>query len=115
MGIGYGCEIQIADRETVRAELDRACIRFLHRLPVFRSHMRRSPLRAMRVLITEKEMRRRAMAAVNRSGAEAPEIIHGNHWLLESADRIRETCQLPQFDVETASRERARVASPNNI
>ncbi|HKC86073.1 MAG TPA: hypothetical protein VKG02_08880 [Blastocatellia bacterium] len=31
------------------------------------------------------------------------------------AGHFRETCQLPQFDVETASWERARVASPNNI
>src|SRR5215475_5155373 len=77
LGIGYGCEIQIADRETVRAELDRACIQLLHRLPVFRSHMLRSPLRALRVLITEKAMRRRALGAVYRSGAETPEIIYG--------------------------------------
>jgi hypothetical protein len=108
LGIGYGCEVQIADRETVRAELDRACIQLLHRLPVFRSHMLRSPLRAMRVLITEKAMRRRAMGAAYRSGAGTPETIYGKHWLLESADRIRETCQLPQFEVETASRERMR-------
>ncbi|HKC86520.1 MAG TPA: hypothetical protein VKG02_11125, partial [Blastocatellia bacterium] len=114
LGIGYGCEVRIADRETVRAELDRACIQLLHRLPVFRSHMLRSPLRATRVLMAEKTMRRRAVGAAYRSGAETPETIYGKQWLLESADRIRETCQLPQFDVETASRERARVASPNN-
>jgi hypothetical protein len=114
LGIGYGCEVRIADRETVRAELDRACIQLLHRLPVFKSHMLRSPLRAMRVLMAEKAMRRRAVGAVYRSGAESPETIYGKQWLLESADRIRETCQLPLFDVETASRERAGAASPNN-
>jgi hypothetical protein len=65
--------------------------------------------------MAEKAMRRRAVGAAYRSGADTPETIYGKQWLLESADRIRETCQLPQFDVETASRERARVASTNNI
>jgi hypothetical protein len=114
LGIGYGCEVQVAERETVGAELDRACLQLLHRLPVFKSHMLRSPLRATRVLMAEKAMRRRAVGAVYRSGDETPETTYGKQWLLESADRIRETCQLPLFDVETASRERARVASPND-
>jgi hypothetical protein len=109
LGIGYGCEIQIADRETVRAGLDRACIQLLHRLPVFKSHLRRSPVRAMRVLITQRAMRRRAMVATNRSSDEAPDVVYGNHWLLESADRIRETFQLPQFDVELANQKRMKA------
>jgi len=114
LGIGYGCEVRIADRETVRTEMDRACIQLLHRLPVFKSHLLRSPLRAMRVLMAEKAMRRRAVGTVYRSGAETPETIYGKQWLLESVDRIRETCQLPQFDVETANRERTRAASPSD-
>jgi hypothetical protein len=109
LGIGYGCEVQIADREAVRAGLDRACIQLLHRLPVFKSHLRQSPVRAMRVLITQKAMRRRAMVATNRSGDEAPDVVYGNHWLLESADRIRETFQLPQFDVEIANQKRRKA------
>jgi hypothetical protein len=106
LGIGYGCEIQIADRETVRADLHRACIQLLHRLPVFRSHLRQSPLRAIRVLITQKAMRRRALAAANRSSDEEPNVIYGNQWLLESADRIRKTLQLPHFVDEIAIRKR---------
>ena len=109
MGIGYGCEVQIADRETVRADLDRECIRLLHRLPVFKSSMRQYPVRAMRVLITQKVMRRRAMVAANRSSDQAPDVVYGNHWLLESADRIRETFQLPQFDVEIANQMRMKA------
>jgi hypothetical protein len=63
----------------------------------------------MRVLITQKAMRRRAMAATNRSSDEAPDVVYGNHWLLESADRIRETFQLPQFDVEIANQKRMKA------
>ncbi len=111
LGIGYGCEIHVADHSTVRAGLNRACIRLLHRLPVFKSHVRQSPLRAMRVLMTEKAMRRRAWEAVSRSSDEASETLYENYWLLESPDRIREAFQLPRLDAGISNREQVKAMS----
>jgi hypothetical protein len=63
----------------------------------------------MRVLIIERAMRRRARAPAHGSGDEARDVVHGNHWLLEGEDRIRETFQIPRFDVEIASRKRMKA------
>jgi hypothetical protein len=55
--IGYGAEVQIFKEEALRSEMENYCVRLLSRYPNTKEYLRKTPVRALRYLLSDDTKR----------------------------------------------------------
>lgn len=103
--IGYGCEIEVFDEQTVAAGIDVMCVRLLTRQPPASRHWRAEPFRVVRHLISSPTTRSWALrAALNRSSDYSEKKTNDvmREWLFRSKCEVCRACDLPLLNNDFA-------------
>jgi hypothetical protein len=56
--IGYGCEIEVFEQESIRQELDNFAIHLLTKYPNTKAYIKKTPVRAAKYLLSDKIKRK---------------------------------------------------------
>jgi hypothetical protein len=104
--IGYGCEIQVSDQNTIKSGADVTCVRLLTRQPPASQHWKVEPIRVARYLISSPTTRAwAARAALNRSSEYSDKKTNDvmREWLFRSKCEVCRACDLPLLDEKFAA------------
>lgn len=104
--IGYGCDIEVFEVETVERSLDATCVQLLTRIPLASKHWRNEPLRMARYVLSSPFNRAWAAHAVagQLKGKSASNEQNDNMraWLLRTKCEVCRACDLPMLDEKFA-------------
>ncbi len=96
--IGYGCEIQVFDQETVKAGIDVTCVRLLTRHPQASRHWKVEPIRFARHLLASQTTRDWVLRAALNRASEYSDTRNNDimrEWIFRSKCDVCRACDLP--------------------
>jgi len=105
--IGYGCDIQVFDPNTIKSGLDTVCVRLLTRQPQASRHWKVEPIRAAKHLLTSPTTRTWVMKSFlgrsqDYSDKKTNDIMR--EWLFRTKCEVCHACDIPLLDRDFASR-----------
>jgi hypothetical protein len=96
IGIGYGADFRLRDRQLATANLDHVCYQLLTRVPTRTAYLREHPGRVMSYLIRQPPVQ--TWRSWRSSGARAGGANHDRSvWLLRNAEELRSIFGLPEM------------------
>jgi hypothetical protein len=105
--IGYGCDIQIFDPDTVKSGLDTVCVRLLTRQPQASRHWRVEPVRLAKHLLTSPTTRTWVIKSVlgrSREYSDKKTNDVMREWLFRTKCEVCRACDIPLLDQSFADR-----------
>ena len=105
--IGYGCDIQVFDPDTVKSGLDTVCVRLLTRQPQASRHWKVEPVRVAKHLLTSPTTRTWVMKSfLGRSSDYSDKKTNDlmREWLFRTKCEVCRACDIPLLDRSFASR-----------
>jgi hypothetical protein len=99
IGIGYGADFHLRDRDAASGDLDQICYQLLTRVPTRKTHLRENPRRVAGYLLRQPPVRtwRSWRRSAGRAGATN---YDRSIWLLRDAEELREMFGLPAIEEE---------------
>jgi hypothetical protein len=99
IGIGYGADFHLRDRDAASGDLDQICYQLLTRVPTRKTYLRDNPRRVAGYLLRQPPVRtwRSWRRSAGRTGATN---YDRSIWLLRDAEELRETFGLPAIEEE---------------
>ena len=95
IGIGYGADFQLRDRQLVARNLDQVCYQLLTRMPTRKAYLRENPRRVAGYLVRQPP--RRTWRTWRKSGTQVGAANYDRSiWLLRDAEELREMFGLPE-------------------
>lgn len=106
--IGYGCEIEIANKEAIALQLDIFAVQLLTRYPNTKAYIKKNPIRAFHYLMKDKIKRRLFLEKVikRRENKTYTDPLLGDVaiWFNRSTCEICRKCNLPVLTDELAAK-----------
>jgi hypothetical protein len=105
--IGYGCDIQVFDPETIKSGLDTVCVRLLTRQPQASRHWRVEPIRVAKHLLTSPTTRTWVMKSFlgrSRDYSDKKTNDMTREWLFRTKCEVCRACDIPLLDRSFANR-----------
>ena len=88
IGIGYGADFHLHNRELVPRNLDQVCYQLVTRMPTRKAYIRENPRRVASYLVRQPPLR--TWRSWRRSGAQAGAVNYDRSiWLLRDAEELR--------------------------
>ena len=99
IGIGYGADFRLRDRQVAAANLDQVCYELLTRVPTRKAYLREHPRRVLNYLMRQPPLRtwRSWRKSATRVGATN---YDRSIWLLRDAEDLRRMFGLPEMAEE---------------
>jgi L-ascorbate metabolism protein UlaG (beta-lactamase superfamily) len=108
IGIGYGADFQLRDRDLVGRNLDQVCYQLLTRMPTRKAYLRENPRRVAGYLARQPPLR--TWRSWRRSGRRAGAANYDRSiWLLRDAEELRQMFGLPEMRNLTKPAEQAKA------
>lgn len=98
VSIGYGAEIQIADKRAAAVDLESLCMNLLACYPTIKD-LKKTPLRTMKFLLLNPPRFTTSIRRLKKFNQES-ENYDRKIWLLKPADEIRRRYDLPELSEE---------------
>lgn len=97
--IGYGAEIFITNEEAIALDLENYCVRLLSRYPNTKEYLKRTPLRAIKYLLTDTTKRNNLFYKAIRQNSKVinyfdPVLANHNLWLTKNKCEVCKACNL---------------------
>jgi hypothetical protein len=105
--IGYGCDIQVFDPDTIKSGLDTVCVRLLTRQPQASRHWKVEPIRVAKHLLTSPTTRTWVMKSFlgrSRDYSDKKTNDMTREWLFRTKCEVCRACDIPLLDRSFASR-----------
>lgn len=100
IGIGYGADFLLHDREMAAANVDQICYQLLTRVPTRKDYVRENPRRMFKYLLRQPPLR--AWRSWRKSATQVGAANYDRSvWLLRDADELRQIFGLPAIESET--------------
>jgi L-ascorbate metabolism protein UlaG (beta-lactamase superfamily) len=97
IGIGYGADFQLRDRNLVARNLDQVCYQLLTRMPTRKAYLKENPRHVAGYLVRQPPLR--TWQSWRKSGTQVGAANYDrNIWLLRDAEELREMFGLPEVD-----------------
>ena len=97
IGIGYGADFHLRNREVASANLDQICYQLLTRVPTRKAYMRENPRRVFSYLIRQSPLR--TWRSWRKSAKRVGAINYDRSiWLLRPAEELRKMFGLPAVE-----------------
>ena len=100
IGIGYGADFRLRDRELATANLDHVCYQLLTRVPTRKAYLRENPWRVVSYLIRQPPLH--TWKSWRKSAAPVDAKHDRSVWLLRDAEELRQMFGLPEMIVSEA-------------
>jgi L-ascorbate metabolism protein UlaG (beta-lactamase superfamily) len=99
IGIGYGADFQLRDRDQVTRNLDQVCYQLLTRMPTRKAYLRENPRRVAGFLARQPPLR--TWRSYRKSGTKVGAANYDRSiWLLRDAEELRRIFSLPEIASE---------------
>jgi hypothetical protein len=97
--IGYGAEVQIMDKEALRWEMENYCVRLLSRYPNTKEYLRKTPLRALRYLLSDDTKRKNLLQRILRRPGKIVDytdkrLLDRDLWLNKDKCEVCKACNI---------------------
>lgn len=106
--IGYGCEIEVFEKETIERDMDNYAIQLLTRYPNAKAYIKRNPFRAFKYLMSDKIKRKIFFDKIVLKKQENtyidPQLKEDDLWLSRSNCELCKKCNLPVLTDELAEK-----------